>query len=1399
MASEEVAANTETEEETIAVKKQKRSRRVSFADVEITSVHIFNRDDEDLSSSPSSPNSTGGHPQKPLGLFSDLVDGDDFRDSSPNQHRNPFLRPLGSPSLSPSPFAASASSVDDEDNFFGPVSADFIRPERLLDSAASDDITMDSTAFSMHFRSLARSDSGGDAKTPTAHRLDFEEKTPFQNATPTDSDSLMVLTKAKKPGLQSLVPVDKVSGGKDSNDMSIVGENPRSFDYGRLSPRLDALLAEGSEDLNAVSDSMLIDSNLLKNTEDMHNMFAEAVDLALTKMGEGNGGSMSFPTDQIIYDHQVVTPKQFNKESKEFTEDATGTGRPIFQFTDDNRGTPSNEDGRVLKSDVHAHHEPEFQPLSGGGVKENSPEIRRCDSDIDQKSGQRYRSPFDGYITLLSSKQRELIVNTPNSAQHMGIVTPSSKPPGSFLSKERIRHVAGLSSLPKSISKFNIPDPSPRPSSLIEGIDKLKQRLSNYSSMPSPLNSASAGNSKELQYRYLDSPITRLEEQLSTADVKNGEDKKLINIDGDGIESPKSIGKLSQNKEAAGLAKDRVSPNYMSTGLLSKDKAKNLMTVVASPSQFTQSGGKVNQNFLMSENPIERTLVTSGADSSLVKIKLDNREVTKGTVISDQLVSTPVKSLDQNLTASIESQGSVTCHFKQLYQHNKFISSPVKSLDQNLTFMEYQGTLSHELKQLDQHNKLVSAGLGHDGDSVENVTRNGFSTLVGDKLDSLPSERRAESDSPFSKTNYVKELAEVESVIDNNLSHIQNESETFTNFQNSSRGKDIMNLQFESPDKNLKAGADPLQYMSYSCNRSENELPLEKSSPSKDLAQSLTLKESTPSRSMQDPSSASCSDMMPPFIGKVVQSPRSNSSRHDNNCHHEAYISQSPVHAQNIDNYSGQKRRNVQILYGDGDHIHKSARLQTSPEGHGSEGCNSEFMLEHTNEINNGEKIGGDRTKNWVDILAKFLGDTKQLFSESIDKLNLKSVFMLEDILVHLLTVKKYEMLCSEIQSQIKTDHRGNVRHKRVAETRLLLYKLVYEKAKLQLMGVKRDMFLKRVLLLSSGIQESQMLESKIEHLSEYGSGNAQIEHINQSKVDSEGTHKFLTTQVPDKAHVVQHQVSCDKVTTMRQESEALDGKIKSLIKFFHSNCKMKGEPSCADTIALVHDHLEKRMCCRFIQQDLQLWEVDHFESRNGHYNILLNYQGYISQRFTVNAGPASSIIISNKLNNENILKNFPNMDACTAFAFVFSAETPKKYIGSRSLAQETQITSSCLRKLLDVVEEVQSTQIEIRNLIQTSFYSPSVEQLDLRLCFIDFYSGRKVTLTLDMTCLNRGVYPSEILPKEMKASTAKPESSWPQSLIAEIRDSAENLRAGSSRIMRFCRCVSQLMRASCR
>ncbi|KAK4397759.1 hypothetical protein Sango_1251400 [Sesamum angolense] len=139
-----------------------------------------------------------------------------------------------------------------EDNFFGPVSANFIRPGRLSDSAASDDnhdVTMDSTAFSMHYRSLALSESGVDLKTPTAGQLFFEEKTP----TNANIGSSMVFTLGKKPIPKSSMPVTEVNDSHNSNDMSLVGENPNKYNYDKLSPGLDALLAESSKNLLSVS------------------------------------------------------------------------------------------------------------------------------------------------------------------------------------------------------------------------------------------------------------------------------------------------------------------------------------------------------------------------------------------------------------------------------------------------------------------------------------------------------------------------------------------------------------------------------------------------------------------------------------------------------------------------------------------------------------------------------------------------------------------------------------------------------------------------------------------------------------------------------------------------------------------------------------------------------------------------------------------------------------------------------------------------------------------------------------------------------------------------------------------------------------------------------------------
>lgn len=177
---------------------------------------------------------------------------------------------------------------------------------------------MDSTAFSMNFRSLAKSDSGGDLLTSTGIHLSFEEKTPTQDSAPSNQGNSMVLTVAKRPNSLSSMKIAKSRNSGDSNDMSLVGENSHRYDYGRLSPGLDKLLAETSKDLHAsdrISYPMLqknIESKLsptkghrhahmdIGGDEDKetlwnntHDRLTDIVSVVHDKLGQANGGSNS--------------------------------------------------------------------------------------------------------------------------------------------------------------------------------------------------------------------------------------------------------------------------------------------------------------------------------------------------------------------------------------------------------------------------------------------------------------------------------------------------------------------------------------------------------------------------------------------------------------------------------------------------------------------------------------------------------------------------------------------------------------------------------------------------------------------------------------------------------------------------------------------------------------------------------------------------------------------------------------------------------------------------------------------------------------------------------------------------------------------------------------------------
>ncbi|CAN6701766.1 unnamed protein product [Malus baccata var. baccata] len=1288
----------------------------------------------------------------------------------------------------------------------------------------------------MHYHSLARSDSGGYLKTPTAVRLAFEEKTPSHNTNVTDSGSLMSLTKPKMVTLQSSVPDDKVRSGEDSNDMSIIEENPHKYDYGRLSPILDALLAAGSKDMHADSVSVLAtsmppnggevsasDENGIGHMRNgratemgnfsTNDLSTEVESVSRIKLSESNGGYLH----QIAYDTssngnhnsaagdsgdgQIQTQNQlnnvrmslaikiliellpvwfdlihsvfyisrfddgrfsccseggcivtlkismvgfFNKMgcenegndsgklgtwifgywivNKEFSpEDASPRGVKKLELTAVNGNGLPKVDSEALQFDVFVQHGPAYQHSSQGLVQEHSLKEKIYNDNSDQHLDQHYRSPMEGSIFLLS--------NTPNLERHSGIVTPSSKQPGSFLSAEHTKHNEWVSSIQKSISRFTLPEPSPCASIVNDGIQKLKGRLSSYSSVNSPLTNVMADIDRDLQCKFSNSPTACLEKQTAMPDLNRGQ-KSLFNMNSNGNENSINTSMLSQVNETVDLDKVEEPQHSMFTYTPLKDAYSAPRKAVVSPSQLSLSGSKMTQH-LMSETPTEGALISSGTDSLLAGEQEDNP---------------PHLQIESEKNFQSPSRGAV------------ILNSPDKSIQGGAEPMHSKPYVCSSTTEpyLQSPSGKVSAENPSMKGPIQSPPQENPTLNSTGRMAIQSSLRKAPNQSPRRKESTLspprKELTR-------------------------SPGKEPIRSPLVKELTRSPIVRDPIQSPTV-------KEPI-RSPFIKDMNRIPSRKESTNSPSRLDSSCAADTENVRPFAGKDLVSHESNSNSHPSDGRYQGlHISQNPFTGKDSENSVGQKRRNLGIISEDGYCTDTIPRIQKSPKVPRSENCNPEFMLHQSNKgYDDRQKCGGDTTwKFWTDILVKFSGDTEQLLSPLASKLNFKAIGVLEDMLVHLLKAKKYRMLCSEVQSQ-KFDCL-NVGHKRVAEARLLLYKIVYEKAKSQLMQVKRDKLQIRVQLLSSAIQKSQMLKLNYIHCqSEPSERETHVDdsHRQYSLVNSEG----------------EQEASCDNVSTMRQELKALDRDVKSLSNFFHSHCKLKGEPGCADTISLVQHHLKTRTCCRIICHDLQLWKVDHFEIKNGHYKILLSYHGYVLQRFTGTGGPASNIVISHSFNYIKITKEFPNMDVQVAFGFVLNAEATKKSSDLRCLplAQETQVTRSLLRNLLDVVEELHLARFEIVNLIQTTFQTPSAEQLDLKLCFLNFKSGRQVAVTLDMTCLKSGIYPSEILPHQIQASSESAvEKALPESLLSETRAAAEILESGYTRIKRLCKCISNVV-----
>ncbi|CAN4110119.1 unnamed protein product [Withania somnifera] len=1215
-------------------------------------------------------------------LNEDREEGDEGNDEDEDEDEEmalsrSFLRPAESPS--PGSNFGSATS-NDEDNFFGPVSPNFIRPGRLSDSAASDenhDITMDSTAFSMHFRRFVRSDSGIDLKTPT--EVSFEEKTPTQ----TSQRSSMELTMANKPISQSSL-----------------AQNSRRYDYGRLSPDLEALLAEGRERLHTVSvsgETSVSESPTSKKMEGGSTM---------TNLS-GNGEQEA---NAVVSHNKPIEPLCQNINADD--------GYKFLSHVDGDSSlrltvpAPNSYDDRVSQSPKQLRNDfgENNKSAKDASVEENSETLCSTNGELGEFCGFPCggESPLVDLVSSSPATQKLVVMGSPSPVKQNSMAVSVLEDPISFLSNEKGGPWTNSASLQKSISKLERLKASALSSSCGEKTPNTGVRTLEFPKTP-PLDSILKKRNLDMGVKFLDASMTCTEEQFLGTSMKEGERKtftpsgsrsRALSSSEDAIPCEKSFGPEKQGK----------SLNQLDAGILPMDQLLKTADPFSS-SRFSCSGKK-NDTFTPNDRRQKISLI-SRTDSPLVDY-LAREEVI---AVAQKLVSSPEKSLQSKWT---EHQSSP---FKESKLHDEHPKSfdPVKSPSSisNVTDGPYATAMPG--------NWYSSSALTNE--------QSGSSIVEGSKVLRQPDRTHSIEAKLLDQTN------------DNEDSRISRDGSSHLSAA-------ILdgNIQCETGNSKLEIDPQERNKSSFACSGSSSIQNLE----------SLVVEKTPVKWSSRSPSTKG--------LHSLAQS----------NSIFEAM--QSPTFNQSIGrprNSSAHKRSNAELTFGDMEHANEIIMSHRSPKLHRGVG-NYPGTLGNPDDSGKETRRAHDPLRQWKDINSKLVDDAYEWISLPKERLTMPAIDMVEDIVTRMQKAKAYDILHSQILTQ-KTSV-SNFQEKRAVEAIMLLCQLVHEKAQFHLRRVKKDKLLEKCQLLNLGIQMSQM--SKINH------------SLHNSVIVSRGMQgDAVFSESSSASEKALQEVPHNKVATIKEALEISERKVAKLTRSLHSSLKLKGEPNCADAIISVKEHLMRRSSCRFLRHDMQMCVIQNVSKGNDHYDVILNYLGLLVQSLKVTVGPDPSIIISNNLNDLLIIKNFPNINVCAALRFVLKAEISKR-LGARTPEQEMQVTRSLLGNLLDVVAEVQKAQMKFRNLVDITFSAPTVGKLELQLHFMNFTTGKKVKLTLDVSCLNRGVYPSEVVPSQF-AALAVPVKHSDDPLLGEIRDAVKSLRAGYMRIIRLCDCISQVVQAS--
>ncbi|KAK9698273.1 hypothetical protein RND81_08G092900 [Saponaria officinalis] len=1243
---------SETGDETL---HKKRARRVSFA--ETTAVHFFKRDDESettpdpVNEDQSSSNGKlrRSESDEILELLRSSSDSDsdggggDGDDDVDIMLKSSFLHPMESPS-SGSCFGSATSN--DEDNFFGPVSAEFIRPGRLSDSAFSDEnheVTMDSTAFSMNFRSLARSDSGGEFKTPTGIRVPFGERTSGQTSTAASLGDSMVLTGDRKLVLHSSLPVDKVNDSGNSDDMSLVGENHRRYDYGELPPELDVLLDEGKKDGDAVSDNVEIEYS--NSTRAMN-----------TTNGHALSGHENFNlTDNRDAVSTTTSPKTYVGEENIDIADAILCGTPRChsnQSTCD-RGltTPSNHIQAILQI-----HDIPFEKDKEGRIgSEVSGMFESPPSLAQSRLG--HELPIAGSISSLLPKRGKIFKDSDGSRK-----AQSKSPQGDkeFHVKGTINRGWTTSIFAKSVSRLKRLETSFLSASKVEG-NASKLGVPGLSLRSTEKVNHFKYSSNDTSLTHVDAPVACLDEQFAECDVQSIRtsgrgNHDLTNI---GIVNPATSKKVHKDEEF--LALRTISPSP-------KASAKRPGLSSSTTSLETELVNHKSND--LHESEVESHAI-KGSNFSLQDITFYDLKDNGNTRTPDDFACSPGGRVVKEVSTSPLYAGSPS--MLNLGHHGQ------KEPDDLASNVENYSNLHVEKEKI---SKLSSYGVNN----VEDV-----------------SEKKLTNQTSFTRDIPVQMM---QSLSDSTLS--------------SEFSRNDSQLQvFENPKE------DPVFIM----------MPKETHDLRDDAKKNF--------------SGGQDGVILHKLLGK------------DNEDVQLLHVSSNIFGS---DNPSSRKRKLFVETESHNDHAllpHRESKLCKDQKNY------EDLEVLHCVESNSA-------SRDWADVLSSFCDVTKQLLTPVSNKFDMAQIAKLDDTLVHLDKLKSYELLHHEKAF----DSARFLSSKRVANTKLLQYRTLYQKAKLQLLCLKRDKLRDQAFRMKSRVDESEKLISSCHHLSKGG------------ETDQIG---FLQLQCHSTDPDNRNMVSAQKSLLRKKFEDSID-EIKKSSKSFCSYIKDMNELTSTEIAASVKGLLKKMVACQSLQSELQLCKVERLHAKHGQPNIMFDHGRFMTQSFIPKYTANSALILENRLNKERISKMFiDDIDAYAAFSFVLSGDKQLEYQSSRTIAEQTQKTVSHLHNLLDVIEELQLAMLELKSLTWSRFCQPSAGKLDLQLCFTDFRSGARVALSIDLTSLNHGVYPSQVVPYEVRGTTDRNH----ERLVADIQTAVGGVGCGFMRIVRICRCVSRMVQAA--